>query len=96
MLLLFFQPCKFFPTVWSIWNSRVHLLKIGRGLDVDCFCFQMKVISFGESVKTPYLGIDLALVSPESADPECGEHHTINENHMNICKPKGKGSILYR
>ena len=23
MLLLFFQPCKFFPTVWSIWNSRV-------------------------------------------------------------------------
>ena len=20
----FFQPCKFFPTVWSIWNSRVH------------------------------------------------------------------------
>ena len=19
----FFQPCKFFPTVWSIWNSRV-------------------------------------------------------------------------
>jgi len=57
---------------------------------------KMKVISFGESVKTPYLGIDLALVSPESADPECGEHHTINENHMNICKPKGKGSILYR
>ena len=20
----FFQPCKFFPTVWSIWNSKVH------------------------------------------------------------------------
>ena len=23
MVLLFFQPCKFFRTVWSIWNSRV-------------------------------------------------------------------------
>ena len=22
----FFQPCKFFPTVWSIWNSRVSCL----------------------------------------------------------------------
>ena len=56
----------------------------------------VKVVSFGEAVKTPYLGLDLALVSGESADPGCGEHYTINENHMNICKPKGKGSILYR
>ena len=29
MLLLSFQPCKFFPTVWSIWNSRVRAREMG-------------------------------------------------------------------
>ena len=25
----FFQPCEFFPTVWSIWNSRVRAREMG-------------------------------------------------------------------
>ena len=57
---------------------------------------KMKIVSFGEALKTPYLGMDMTMVSMESADPGCGEHITIPENHMNICKPGGKHSILYR
>jgi len=57
---------------------------------------KVKVISFGEAVKTPYLGLDMTMVSGESANPNCGEHITVPENHMNVCKPGGKSSILYR
>jgi len=74
------------PALGSLHHNFVDLVR----------SLKVKVISFGEAVKTPYLGMDIALVSGESANPGCGEHFTISENHMNICKPKGKGSILYR
>ena len=57
---------------------------------------KMRVVSFGETVKTPYMGLDMTFVSTESSDPGCGEHISISQNHMNICKPDAKNSILYR
>ena len=58
--------------------------------------FQMKTVSFGETAPTPYMGLDITFVPTESSDPGCGEYYVVGQNHMNICKPSGKGSILYR
>ena len=58
--------------------------------------FQMKIISFGETAPTPYMGLDITFVPGESSNPGYGEHYLVGQNHMNICKPNGKGSILYR
>ena len=57
----------------------------------------MRIISFGETVATPYMGMDFTFVPPQSSNPGVGEFHLIkNVNHMNICKPENKSSILYR
>jgi hypothetical protein len=58
--------------------------------------FQMKIVSFGETAPTPYMGLDITFVPAESSEPGCGEYYVVSQNHMNICKPSGKGSILYR
>ena len=58
--------------------------------------FQMKVVSFGETVPTPYMGLDITFVDGDSSDPGYGEHYKVGLNHMNICKPNSKGSKLYR
>ncbi len=56
-----------------------------------------RIISFGETVPTPIMGIDVTFVPPQSSNPGIGEFHLIkNVNHMNICKPENKSSILYR
>ena len=57
---------------------------------------QMEVISFGETLATPYMGIDLTFVPPESSNPGVGQFYKVNMNHMNICKPSGRQSILFR
>ena len=58
--------------------------------------FRTKVISFGEQLPTRHLGVDLTFVPPESSDPGVGEFYSVPFNHMNICKPDTKKSILFR
>jgi len=55
-----------------------------------------KVISFGETLATRHLGMDLTFVPPESSDPGVGEFYTVPFNHMDICKPLNRKSILFR
>jgi len=55
-----------------------------------------KVISFGETLATRHLGVDLTFVPPESSDPGVGEFYTVPFNHMDICKPLSRKSILFR
>lgn len=56
----------------------------------------LKVVSFGESLPTPMFGIDMNFVSRKSADLGIGEYYQIKTNHINICKPESKDSIIYR
>ena len=51
--ILFFQPCKFFPTVWSIWNSRVIIFlcwfrfqESGNLAHCQDCCYSMFLFSF--------------------------------------------------
>ena len=56
-----------------------------------------RIVSFGETVATPIMGMDFTFVPPQSSNPGIGEFHLIkNVNHMNICKPESKSSILFR
>ena len=54
------------------------------------------MVSFGESKATPYLGLDLTFVPPESSNPGVGVHTKVDANHMNICKPGDRQSVLYK
>lgn len=56
----------------------------------------INIVSFGETISTPYLGIDLTFVPPESSNPGVGKHYSVPANHMNVCKPSGRDSMLYR
>ncbi len=56
----------------------------------------IEVISFGETVPTPYMGIDFTFVPPESSDPGLGKYYKVAMNHMNICKPANESSVLFR
>ena len=56
----------------------------------------LEVVSFGESKATPYLGLDLTFVPPESSNPGVGVHTQVDSNHMNICKPGNRQSVLYK
>jgi len=56
----------------------------------------LRIISFGEALTTPMFGIDMTFVSPESSNLEIGEHYQIKANHLNVCKPDSKESIIYR
>ena len=57
----------------------------------------LRIISFGESFGTPAMfGIDMMFVSPESANLGIGEHYQLKANHLNVCKPDSKESIIYR
>jgi len=58
--------------------------------------FKTRVISFGETVPTRHLGLDLTFVPPESSNPGVGEFLTVPYNHMDICKPESRKSILFR
>jgi len=56
----------------------------------------LDVISFGETKATPYMGLDLTFVPKESAHPGVGQHFQVSVNHMNVCKPASRDSILFR
>ena len=56
----------------------------------------LKVVSFGESLPTPMFGIDVNFVEEKSANLGIGEHYQIKTNHINVCKPDSKDSIIYR
>jgi pimeloyl-ACP methyl ester carboxylesterase len=58
--------------------------------------FKTKVISFGETLPTRHMGVDCTFVTPESSNPGVGEFHTVPFNHMDICKPSSRKSILFR
>jgi len=58
--------------------------------------FKTRVISFGETIPTRHLGVDLTFVPPESSNPGVGEFLTVPYNHMDICKPESRKSILFR
>jgi hypothetical protein len=58
--------------------------------------FRTKVISFGETKPTRHLGLDLNFVPLESCNPGVGEFIPVPYNHMDICKPESKKSILFR
>jgi len=58
--------------------------------------FGTKVISFGEAIPTRQLGIDLTFVPSNSSNPGVGDYFTVPFNHMDICKPVNKKSILFR
>jgi hypothetical protein len=53
-------------------------------------------VSFGETVPTRRLGLDLNFVPLESCNPGVGEFIPVPYNHMDICKPESKKSILFR
>jgi len=57
---------------------------------------KIDVVSFGETRATPYLGLDLLFVPRESAHPGVGQHYEVAVNHMNVCKPSSRDSILFR
>ena len=58
--------------------------------------YRTKVISFGEQLPTRHLGVDLTFVPPESSNPGIGEFYTVPFNHINVCKPDNRKSILFR
>ena len=72
-------------------NRSVNPLILDTGTS-----FRTKVVSFGETVPTRHLGLDLNFVPLESCNPGVGEFFPVPYNHMDICKPENKKSILFR
>lgn len=58
--------------------------------------FKTKVISFGETLPTRHMGLDLNFVPVDSSNPGVGEFYPVAYNHMDVCKPENKKSILFR
>jgi pimeloyl-ACP methyl ester carboxylesterase len=58
--------------------------------------FKTRVISFGETIPTRHLGLDLNFVPVESSNPGVGEFYPVPYNHMDICKPESRKSVLFR
>jgi len=58
--------------------------------------FKTKVISFGETLPTQHMGVNMTFVNPESSNPGVGEFYDVPFNHMDICKPSSRKSILFR
>lgn len=57
---------------------------------------KLKVVSFGETKPTRHLGLNLNFVPLESSNPGIGEFYPVGYNHMDICKPENKKSVLFR
>ena len=55
-----------------------------------------QVISFGETLPTQHMGVNMTFVNPESSNPGVGDFYTVPFNHMDICKPSSRKSILFR
>jgi len=88
----------FFPTVevQELEMKNPALTSLNTSFKEFVAKFRTKVISFGEQLPTRHLGVDLTFVPPESSDPGVGEFISVPFNHMNICKPENKKSILFR
>lgn len=58
---------------------------------------QIHTLSFGETKPTNIgLSIKKLIVPTSSSNPGFGEYHDLDVNHMNICKPSNKTSLLYQ
>ena len=50
----------------------------------------------GEAYQTPMMGMDTTFVTSKSSNIGIGEYFHLKANHINICKPDSKQSIIYR
>ncbi|XP_072025746.1 protein SERAC1-like [Amphiura filiformis] len=58
--------------------------------------YQIPVLSFGEKEPTNIgLSIKTFIVPKMSSHPGFGEYHTLDVNHLDICKPADRNSLLY-
>jgi len=94
------SPTKFlfFPTteVCDLEENSPQLLDLNQNFVHLAQDTKMRLVSFGESLPTPMFGIEMNFVGPKSANLGIGDHYQIKTNHMNICKPDSKDSIIYR
>ena len=88
----------FFPSieVQELEMNNPALLSLNQEFKHFVSKFKTKVISFGETLPTRHLGVDLTFVPPESSNPGVGEFYPVPFNHMDICKPLSRKSILFR
>jgi len=88
----------FFPTVevQELEFGNPALTELNNSFKQFVHKHKTKVVSFGETVPTRHLGLDLNFVPTESSDPGVGEFIPVSYNHMDICKPENKKSILFR
>lgn len=88
----------FFPSVevQELKLKNPALIELNQSFKEFVERFQTHVISFGETVPTRHMGLDLTFVPPESSNPGYGEFYSVPFNHMDICKPENKHSILFR
>jgi len=88
----------FFPSVevQELEMNNPALLSLNQSFKEFASKFKTKVISFGETLPTRHLGVDLTFVPPESSNPGIGEFYPVPFNHMDICKPHNRKSILFR
>uniref|UniRef100_S4R8Z0 Protein SERAC1 n=1 Tax=Petromyzon marinus TaxID=7757 RepID=S4R8Z0_PETMA len=58
---------------------------------------RLRVLSFGETRATPVHGLIRMLVVPlHSSDPGVGQFVALDVNHLNVCKPPSRDSLLYQ
>lgn len=88
----------FFPSVevQELEPNNPVLSSLNRSFKDFVYKFKTKVISFGETQPTRHLGVDLTFVPQESSNPGVGEFYSVPFNHINICKPNNRKSILFR
>jgi pimeloyl-ACP methyl ester carboxylesterase len=88
----------FFPSVevQELKFKNPALIELNQSFKEFVDRFKTHVISFGETAPTRHMGVDLTFVPPESSNPGYGEFYSVPFNHMDICKPENKNSILFR
>lgn len=88
----------FFPSVevQELETNNPQLTSLNQSFKEFVAKNKTKVVSFGETQPTPHLGIDLTFVPPSSSNPGVGDFYSIPVNHINICKPDSRRSILFR
>ena len=88
----------FFPSVevQELEMNNPALVSLNNSFKEFVRKFHTKVISFGEQLPTTHLGVPMTFVPPESSNPGVGDFYSIPVNHINICKPDNKKSILFR
>jgi len=88
----------FFPSieVQELEIDNPFLLELNNSFKSFVEKFRTKVVSFGEAIPCRQFGLDLTFVPLESSNPGVGEFLTVPFNHMDICKPVSKKSVLFR